>query len=185
MEDTKVFLDRTETGLRGKKESRDLLKKELQSLFDLDKFEEKIRTCLAKLEWISVYAIDDILDELQIESDTKENELKNAKNELLEIENKDNGGQDLDLIKSKLKDISEDLLIAVREVESKKKIVKEKNAECSANLTDMRLVTMNIADHNSRLNEKRQEVFNIYFFLRYSFFIRFIHDNLFERHTLY
>ena len=158
MEETKTDLDRTENGLRGKKEAKDILKKELQSLVDLDKYEEQIRTCLVKLEWIQVYAIDDIIDQLQKENDTKEDDLNNAKNAVINAENNFDGGGDMETIKEKLSEIQEDLGIVVNDVENKKKLVKLKNAECSEVQRDMRLITMNMAENNSHLSSTRLEV---------------------------
>ena len=158
MHETETDLDHTAKGLKGKLEARDVLKKELQSLVDLDQYEDQIRTCLVKLEWIQVYAIDAVIDELQGKNDKFEDNLVNAKNVLVTAENNIDGGEDMTVIKQKLSEIQEDLGLVVNDVDNKKKLVRLKNAECAEVQRDMRLITMNMAENNSHLSTTRQEV---------------------------
>ena len=161
MDETKLDLDHTEKGLTGKLEARDVLKKELQSLVDLDQYEDQIRTSLVKLEWIQVYAIDNIIDQLQTENDKFEDYLTDAKNALLDAQNNIDGGEDMTVIKQKLSEIQEDLGLVVTDVDNKKKLLRLKNADCAEVQRDMRLITMNMAENNSYLSSTRQEVISI------------------------
>jgi DNA helicase IV len=152
-------LNRTRMGLQGKKDAQDLLKKELSELMALDKNEDEIRNCLAKLEWIDIHALEDVLRELENESQLKSDELEKAKiaKVVAESNESENGGN-VDAINEKVREFQDHLSLIVADVDQKKLAVKRKNAELSAVLTDMKLITMNKAEHNSRLRQARSEV---------------------------
>lgn len=152
-------LARTKAGLQGKKDAQDVLKKELQDLMSLDLNEGEIRNCLAKLEWIDIHALDDVLRELDNESELKSNELEKAKiaKAIAESNETENGGN-VEAINVKVKEFQDQLTVIVADVDQKKLAVKRKNAEISAVQTDMKLVTMNKAENNSRLRQARSEV---------------------------
>lgn len=154
-----VDLNRTRTGLQGKKDAQDVLKKELQELMALDRNEDEIRNCLAKLEWIDIHALDDVLKELENESELKSNELEKAKiaKVIAESNESENGGN-VDAINLKVREFQDQLSLVVADVDQKKLAVKRKNADVSAVQTDMKLVAMNKAEHDSRLRQARSEV---------------------------
>lgn len=146
-------------GLQGKKDAQDVLKKELSELMALDKNEDEIRNCLAKLEWIDIHALDDVLRELENERESKLNELEKAKlaKVIAESNETENGGN-VDAINVKVREFQDHLSLIVADVDAKKLAVKRKNAELSVVQTDMKLITMNKAEHNSRLRQARSEV---------------------------
>lgn len=157
---TQVDLDRTEASLQGKQDAMNVLKKELVCLMALDTNENDAKDCLVKLEWVEVYAFDAVLEQLEGEKKLKEKEVTKARAILQKAEDVANENNNFDNIEAKKKEslLQEDLDSVVADIAQNKQAIKQKNAECIALQTDVRMMSMSKAEHFARLSATRQEV---------------------------
>jgi hypothetical protein len=144
--------------LTNKSAKKQTLKLEMERLNNLDKHDNKIRECLAWKCWFDVYAEEDILRELQKQLDVEESVLHKAQKELLEAESDEAASGNKEELRIKMEDIAAEVGDVMIDIEQRNSNVKEKNLEMSAIQRDLKSITGNRAENNSRLNMVKKEI---------------------------
>ena len=129
---------------------------------ELNQFEDKIQMCLAQLIWLDVYEAEENIESIRPECERKEADLAEAKEALAIAEAEAAEAGNVDELKLKLDEIQGEQGAVASEVNTKKKVVKDKIAELESVKRDMRTLKGSKAEHSARLENQRTEVRKTY-----------------------
>jgi chromosome segregation ATPase len=151
-------VEKSGNDITNKKGKVSALKLEMDKLMNLDKYDAKIRECMASKLWLDVYSEEDILKELQTQLDVEESVLNKAQKELLEAEGDEAASGNKEELRLKMEAINLEVEDVMLDIDQRNSIVKEKNLEVAAVSRDLKNITANRSEHNARLNNVKREI---------------------------